>query len=113
SLEAAYGFGEVRDLNLGMPGEGDRSFDAVLELPHVARPRIGEQPLGRRRRDARDRLPGARGEQLDEVLRQDEHVAAARAERRQLDMDHVDAEVEVLAEALLVDQRAKGAIRRR
>src|SRR5204863_5833926 len=44
---------------------------------------------------------------------QDEDVAAARAQRRQLDADDVDAVVEVLAEAALLDRRLEVAVRRR
>ena len=47
-------------------------------------------------------LRAARGEPLEEVLRQEQDVAPALAERRHVDADDVDAVVEILAEALLV-----------
>jgi len=91
--------------------ERDRALHAVLQLTHVPRPRVGEKALRRRRRESGYLLPGLRGVHVDEVLRQHQDVAAARAQRRQRHGDDVDAEVQVLAEALLLDGRLQIAVR--
>ena len=85
---------------------------AVLELADVARPVVGHQLLGARRGELEARLAVARGELLEEVLREMEHVAAALAERGHVDLHDVDAVVEVLAKALLVDLVLEVAVRR-
>ena len=60
--------------------------------------RSAMQPLGRRRREPDDLLVEHRRVVAQHVLREQQHVAAARAQRRQRDVDDVDAVVEVLAE---------------
>ena len=45
------------------------------------------------------------------MLREHEHVAPARAQRWHLHVDHVDAEVEILPEAALLNRRLEVAVR--
>ena len=54
----------------------------------------------------------SRGEAAEEVVREHEDVAAALAQRRQLDVDDVEAVVEVLAEAALLHLGGEVAVRR-
>ncbi len=82
-----------------VPRQGDRALDAVLELAHVPRPAVGEQTLRRRRRDAGHVLAGLARVAREEVLGEQQDVAAARAERRQRQVHDVDAVEEILAEA--------------
>ena len=70
----------------------------VLELPDVAGPVVladRDQRVGREALDLAAVLLGVLGEQ---GLGDDEHVVAALAQRRQVEVDHVEAVVEVLAE---------------
>src|SRR5207249_2797418 len=92
--------------------ERDRALDAVLQLADVARPRVRHQPLGRRGRQALDVVAVDRGEALEEALREEEDVAAARAERRRVDPDDVDSIEEILAELLLRDLALEIAVGR-
>ena len=77
--------------------ERDRALDDVLELADVARPVIRHQPpqpLLRHRRRAASEL----GRQLlQEVLHEERDVVATFAQRRQLDRNHVQPVVEILA----------------
>ena len=56
------------------------------------------------------RFPACAATRSHEVLRQQQDVAAAGAQRRQLDVDHVDAVVEVLAKAAFLDRGFEIAI---
>ena len=70
----------------------------------------------RPRRDSpRTDLSNIAREVIDEVLREQEHVAGAHAQRRQRDVDDVDAVVEVLAELAVLrpSPRGRGWSRRR
>ena len=80
--------------------EDDRALDRVLELAHVARPAVARRSSARARvGEAVDALVVLAREAAKEVLGEDEHVGAAHAQRRHLDVDDVEAVVEVLAEA--------------
>src|SRR6266478_5202255 len=113
ALEAADLLREIVEADRLVPREGDRPLDAVLELAHVAGPDVGEQALRGLGREPGDALAGLRGVAVDEVLREEEHVAAARPQGRHLYVDHVDPEVEILAEAALLDSRLEVAVGRR
>src|ERR1041385_309418 len=92
--------------------QGDGVLQAVHELPHISRPGVVEQPLGRRARDSDDDLVGLKRKALDEMLSDEEHVAPTCFERRYVDPDHVDAVVQVLAEAALGNVGVEIAARR-
>ena len=102
---------QVGHRDLLVLGERDRALDAVLQLAHVAGPAVGEKLLGRRGCDAAHPLASARRVHIDEVLGQEQDVSTAGAQGRHLDVDHVDAEVEVLAEAAVLHERAQVAVR--
>src|SRR5450830_1935791 len=92
-----------------LEGEDRGALQNVLELADVSGKRVAEQKV--HRGASNGDLPAiAAGEPADEVLRQDEHVFWARAERRDLDHDGGDAEVEVFAE-LLGPERPDWAVR--
>ena len=80
------------------PGGGDhRLLDDVLELAHVPRPVVGEQPRQGQPRDRPARQP-ALGQLLEEVLHEQRDVLEPVAERGQLDREDVEPVVQVLAE---------------
>ena len=80
--------------------EHDGALDHVLELAHVARPRVVEQaaaaPYARR---VEARTVVLRAVEPEEVIDEQRDVLAARAERRRGDRDDVEPVEEVLAEA--------------
>src|SRR5206468_2714347 len=81
--------------------EHDAALDEVLELPHVARPRVGLEPLDRLAREALE-LPAVLGSvDAQEVLGEDADVLVTLAERWHTDRDDIEPVVEVLAEAPL------------
>ena len=72
------------------------------QLAHVARPVVGAQSADARPAAMpRTAWPELAAEPAEEVLDQERDVLAALAQRRQVDADHVEAVVEVLAEAAL------------
>src|SRR5439155_16392 len=76
-----------------------RALDGVLQLAHVAGPGVSGQHAQRLRRHAGGLAPLAVGQLVQEVADQDGDVLAPLAQRWQAHRHHVDAEVEVLAEA--------------
>src|SRR6516225_719699 len=93
--------------------QNDAPLDDVLELPHVAGPRVCEEPLEHLRRESLDVLPVLRVELLQEVLRQYRNVLHPVAKRRKRDADDVQPVVEVLAEPALLDEPLQVLVRRR
>src|SRR5262249_28280507 len=90
--------------------EDDAALDVVAELAHVARP-IVLRHLGERAHE--QALLVGHGELLQKDAREDEQVVEALAERRHANLEDGEAEVEVLAEATLVDLALEVAVRRR
>src|SRR5262249_39334838 len=101
---------QVLGLDAVAPGQDGRALDRILELAHVARPRVAEQPLDRLGRESQlaAELAARAGE---EVLGEGRDVLAAIAERRQDHLDDVQPVEEVLAEAALREQRRQIAVR--
>ena len=75
-----------------------RADEDVLELPHVARPRLRAQVLERARLDHRRRADVA-----EQARAEERNVLGAIAQRWDVHADLRDAKVEILAEAALVD----------
>ena len=81
-------------------GEDHGALDGVLELAHVARPRVLEQELARLRVEApRLRVPEAGVVARDEVVDEQAHVLARDRAAAGCGWEDVDAVEEVLAEA--------------
>ena len=89
-----------------------RALDAVLELAHVARPRIRLHRVERRHREARHPLAVLRAQAVEEVAREQHHVVATVGEARQPDREHGEPVVQVLAEELARHQALEVAARR-
>src|SRR5207302_10024706 len=75
-----------------------RSLDCVLELPDVTGPRVCHQQLPSVA--AQPRLPLAHplAQAADELLGEEHHVLAALAQRRQVNREHAEPVVEIVAE---------------
>src|SRR5262249_31689191 len=86
----------VTDRDLIEGRERHRALDAVLQLAHVAGPRIRHQLLSSLRREARDPLVRARSDLVEKVAGEHEDITTATAQRRQVDLEHVDTEIEIL-----------------
>src|SRR6266542_2606464 len=84
-------------------GEHDGTLDHVLELAYVPRPVVFHEPADRLFADRRRLGCGAVAVLREEVLDERGDVLLAIAERRHVDVDHVEAVVEVVAELPLFD----------
>src|SRR5438094_2931179 len=105
---------ELGERNLERPPlrEDHRPLDEVRELPHVPRPRIPAERLERLAGDHLDVPIHRAGETLHEETDQRGDVVGSLAQRRDVDREDVQAVVEVVAEALLLDQPGQVAVRR-
>ena len=74
------------------------AFDRVIELADVAGPAVIEQHLHRRRIEARETFAIALRVLPQKVSREQRNVLAAIAQRRQMHLDRVQAEEQVLPE---------------
>jgi len=91
----------------------DRALNRVLELPDVARPVAGQEPLHRVVADLGRRRPRRRAVLVEEVRHEGRDVLAALAQRRQGDADDVQPVVQVLPEPAAGDVGFEVAVRRR
>ena len=80
------------------PFERYGALDRVLELPDVAGPVVNFQPPHGFRLDAIDLLVHGLRETIEKLARQQRNIFAAFAQRRQMDGNHAEAVIEVLAE---------------
>src|SRR5690242_17374794 len=92
--------------------EEDGALHRVIELADVPRPRMIEERLHRAEVEAGERLAIAIGVPAQEVHRELRDVLAPLAERRQVDLDRVETEEQVLTEAAGDDLGAQVGIRR-
>jgi hypothetical protein len=76
----------------------DRALDGVVELADVAGPGVAAHARRGLLVEPGDRLAVALDVLLQEMLGEEVDVLAALAQRRQVDLDRVEAEEEVLAE---------------
>ena len=84
-------------------GQHDGAVEHVAELPHVARPAVGEQ-LGPGRVGQAQVGPAVQAaEMIEEEIDQQADVVAAVAQRRQVQLEHAEPVVQVLAEPLVAD----------
>src|SRR6266566_6561270 len=79
--------------------ENQRPLHRVAQLAYVPRPGVGQELLARLARDSRRRPPSDRWSQLaEEILEQRQDVVPALPQRRQVDREHVQPIVQILAE---------------
>ena len=94
-------------------GQNYRALDAVLQLAHVPRPGVGFEVVERGWRQYQQFLVQILAELVDEMARQDQHIVATLAQGRNLDREHRQAEVQILADLTLVHSLFEVAVRRR
>src|SRR5262245_11010003 len=90
---------EIGRAHLIADREQHRALDRMVQLAHVAGPGMGAQRLQRFGLEPGQPLAVARGMALEEVGGEERDVVAPLAQRRQADLDRVDSEQQVLAEA--------------
>src|SRR2546422_7775940 len=88
------------------------ALDDVAELADVPGPRVRAHQVARRRTDLAHRFPVLRVERPQEALAQEQHVFSALPQRRHVEYDHRQAEVEILTESLLAHLPLEIAVRR-
>src|SRR5437016_8552570 len=93
--------------------ERDAAFERVRQLAHVAGPVIGAQPRERLLGDPGHRLAALTRRAPHQVIDEQRNVLAPLAQRRELERHHLQAIVEVLAEAPLLDGSRQLAVGRR
>ncbi len=108
----AEGLRQVGGHDFRALGDQDRAFDGVLQFAHVAGPPVPNQHVVRGRREPPHRLLVALAELLEEVLAQQRDVLGTHPERRHLQRDGVDAEVEVLAQLAFAQRHVEIDVRR-
>src|SRR5271154_4398749 len=87
-----------------------RAFDHVLELAHISRPAVADQPLHRFALDAGYLAPDFHAEAADEVVHEWRNIFVAFAQRRQLNGKHVQTVEQILAEGSLGGRSKKIAV---
>src|SRR6185503_5935405 len=90
----------------------DQAFDHVLELANIAWPRVLGQRLHRLGRHAIDARAARRGELREELLHEHGNVFATITQRRNDDVNDVEAIEQILAERALLDHLAQVTVRR-
>src|SRR6202521_5482659 len=101
---AANIFGQQVDVNAFLRGQDDRAFDDIFELANVAGPIIIHQKLQRRRGEVAQRLAVFLAVAVEEMRKQRGHIFAAIAQRRQLQVNDVEAVIEIFTEAAFADE---------
>ena len=100
----------VRGIERGTGGERDAALDDVFEFTHIAGPMEIEQQLHGGGRDAANGLAGFASEFFEEEVRESGDVFLVVAERGNIDRDHVEAVVKVLAKRAVLKSGAKIAV---
>src|SRR5262249_24276435 len=98
---------------VAVPRQGHAALHLVLQLAHVARPVVGDQPLHGGRLEAVDALAVALRRRRQEPVGEQRNVVAALAQEREADRKRGDPVVEILTEAPLLDLVAQVAVGRR
>src|SRR5205807_6042009 len=83
--------------------EDHGALERVAQLADVARPAVLAEDLHRLGRHAGELLPALAAEAIDEVLHEERNVVAPLLERRERDLEDVETEEEVFAEAARLD----------
>src|SRR5437660_8474016 len=102
---AANALREQVHVNAFLSGENHRALNDVLQFAHVARPIVIHQKLHCRRRKMPKRLGIFVAIPSQEMRQQKGHVFPAIAQRRNLEVDYVQAVIKIFAEAALSHQR--------
>src|SRR4029077_16630502 len=90
---------EIGGADRGSGGEEDAALDSVIEFADVAGPGMLVQELHGHRIETGDVFAIALGVAAEEMMREEIDIFFALAQRREMDLDGVQAEKEILAEA--------------
>src|SRR5262245_14756964 len=104
---------EIAGTDLVALREQHRALDRVIQLAHVTRPGMSEQHAHRLGLEAAEVLAVAPRVALEERCGEQRDVVAALAQRRQDDLDRVEPEQQILAEAPGLDLGAEIGVGRR
>ena len=110
-LARAQRVGEVSDRDRLLVGADQRALHDVLEFAHVTGPRVAGEGLDHVVAEGGDLLARARAQAPEEVVGERGHVLPPLAQGRQREVEDVEAVVEVLAEAAVLDVAAQVAVR--
>src|SRR5437588_3135609 len=110
-LLAANAFREQVHVNALLGGEDHGALHDVFELAHIAGPVVIHQKLHHRLRELPEWLRVFLAIAVQEMRQQKRHVFAAVAKRRNLQVDHVQAVKQILAEAALANKREEVDVR--
>ena len=97
-----HGLGQILGAQEVAFRKGHGAFDHVFELAHVAGPVVGEQHFLRPLLPALDGLPRARGDAFKKMVGQRQNVLLAATQGWQVELDDVQAIVEIFTEPALV-----------
>ena len=78
----------------------DRPFNAVFQLPHIARPVITGQHFNGRRRNPLDSFAVFAGIFFQKKIRQQHNIVFAVPQRRNKDRKDIDAIIQIFAEQI-------------
>src|SRR5205085_1655462 len=90
---------QVRGTNVIFLRHQDGALDRMIEFTYVARPRMFEERLQRSGIEGGEVLAITLRILAEEVHRQQRNILATLAQRRQMDLDGIEAEKQVFAEA--------------
>ncbi len=79
-------------------GEDERSLNGILKLADVARPRVRENQIARLSAETRLELAHGTAQLTHEVIREEQHIVASFAQRRQMNTEHREPVVEIFTE---------------
>ena len=103
---------QVTKANAGGVGQDDRPFDGMLQLAHIAWPAIVHQRGHRIGRDGPDVLLHPRGRADQETVNERRNVLPPLAQRRHLDDEGAEPEIQILPKRSGLDGRTQIAIGR-
>ena len=106
----ARDMGEIRGRKGRAVAQNDRAEHGVFELAHVAGPGVVDKHGAGLVADAPDLLGFERGKTLNEMLDQKRDIAGALAQGRDMQREHVDAVIEILAERAFPDHLEEVAV---
>src|ERR1700730_6321834 len=97
-------FGKQVDIDALLRGKDDSTFDNIVELAHIAGPIVIHQKFQRGRGEVTQRLVVFLAVAGEEMREERGNIFAAIAQRRQLQVNDIQAVIKIFAEAAFADQ---------
>src|SRR5262249_53871077 len=113
SFRACNRFRKILELQCASPSEHHGSFDDVLELAHVARPRVARQLIERFSRDPHPRFVVLRAIEIQEVLYEKRDIVTPFGKPGAANGNHMQSIEKVFPKITAFDCRLEVAIGRR